>query len=291
MFEQIAPRADIHDLLGEGWGGRNVQLSIDRGMFYCFANKISSVFEGDQQCMEGNYLPAWTGSRCTYGVKSKWPFSLWWQYKISSAVYNGEYLYRCRDSVPGRKRNYETVVQRDEKQSMQAAVSERVARFRANPDLCPPFPSVPAATTWLEGFHSDKVRYPILIALGTSDTGKTEWAHSLFNNALELKIGTLPHFPEKMRTFNRKEHDGIILDDVRDLEFLSNHQDKIQGKYNGTVEFASTPGGGLAYEKDLFAVAVAVTINYSTRNLAHLQEHDWLGKPANRVLVHFPLNG
>ena len=46
---------------------------------------------------------------------------------------------------------------------------------------------------------------------------------------------------------------------------------------------------GLAYQKDLFAIPVVVTINYSTRSLAFLQNHDWLGKPANRVIIFFPL--
>ena len=87
------------------------------------------------------------------------------------------------------------------------------------------------------------LRYPLLLVLGPSHTGKTEWAKSLFCKPLELKIGTLEHFPEKMREFDRNFHDGLVLDDVRDLKFLSDHQDKLQGKYDSRVEFASTPGG------------------------------------------------
>ena len=34
-FEGLKPRADPNDLLGEGWGGRRVQDSYDRGFFYC----------------------------------------------------------------------------------------------------------------------------------------------------------------------------------------------------------------------------------------------------------------
>ena len=45
-------------------------------------------------------------------------------------------------------------------------------------------------------------------------------------------------------------HDGLVLDDVRDLRFLVRHQEKLQGKYDAMVEFASTPGSQLAYEKD-----------------------------------------
>ena len=54
------------------------------------------------------------------------------------------------------------------------------------------------------------------------------------------------------------------------------------------VEFAPTPGGQLAYSRDLFAVPVAVTVNYTTKNLTFLKENDWLRLPDNRVLVEFP---
>lgn len=287
-FEGLAPNTEANDLLQQGWCRKKMQESIDRGMFYCFAHKTSSVFNEGKQCMDGNYQPCWTSSVCNYKVKGVWPEDLWKARKVSSEVYS-EYLYLCRDGTPGRKRNYETVLQWEENKAMRATVEERVARFRADPNLCPPFPSVPAATTWLEKFKTDLVRYPILIAVGPSDTGKTEWAHTLFSNALELKIGTLQHFPEIMRTFCRTSHDGVILDDLRDLDFLSNNQEKIQGKYNGMIEFASTPGGHLAYWKDLFGVPIVATCNHSTKNLSYLQDHDWLGKPANRVVVKFPL--
>ena len=66
--------------------------------------------------------------------------------------------------------------------------------------------------------------------------GKTEWAHSLFKRPLELKVGTLQHFPEAMRRFDREKFDGLVLDDVRDLTFLGDHQEKLQGKYSGAVD-------------------------------------------------------
>ena len=56
-------------------------------------------------------------------------------------------------------------------------------------------------------------------------------------------------------------------------------------KYNGTVEFATTPGGACAYHLDLFAIPVVATINYSTKNRELLNTHDWLGNAGNRVLV------
>ena len=46
-----------------------------------------------------------------------------------------------------------------------------------------------------------------------------------------------------MRKFVSGVTDGLILDDVRDLQFVVDHQKKLQGKYDCTVEFGSTAGG------------------------------------------------
>jgi hypothetical protein len=90
-----------------------------------------------------------------------------------------------------------------------------------------------------------------------------------------------------MRSFSRKRHDGLILDDVRDLAFLSDHQEKLQGKYDVSVEFGSTAGGTCKYDRVLFAVPIAVTANFSTQNIDYLWNHDWLGTAANRELICF----
>ena len=93
-----------------------------------------------------------------------------------------------------------------------------------------------------------------------------------------------------MKTFRRGHHDGVVLDDLRDLSFLVCHQDKIQGKYDAEVEFQSSPCGESAYTLDLFAVPFVATANLSTANLEFLETNDFLGKPGNRVVVHWPLS-
>ena len=44
-FEGVRPRVDSHDLLGEGLCGRKHQQSMDRGFFYVWAEKTSSVYD------------------------------------------------------------------------------------------------------------------------------------------------------------------------------------------------------------------------------------------------------
>ena len=168
----------------------------------------------------------------------KWPEVLWKQGKLTHDVYE-EYIFLCRDGVLPRKRNLQAVREHEEKAARRVAIEERIARVRGNPELFGQFPDLPPVREWLNLFQRDALRYPILVVLGRSAWGKTEWAKSLFRNALEVKIGSLQHFPERMRAFDRAVHDGLILDDVRDLRFCTDHQEKLQGKYDFDVE--STP--------------------------------------------------
>ena len=288
-FEDLVCNAAANDILGEGLGGRRLQQSIDRGMFYCWADKIGTVRDDTgAQCTAANYAPCWTDLDRTYPVLGRWAERLWKAHKLSHAVHE-EYIFLCRDGVLAKKRNLDAVRDREAAVAAKLEIEERKKRLRANPSFFRPWPVVQAAVDWLEKFQHDSFRYPILIAVGPSLSGKTEWVKSLFRNVLDLKIGALPHFPEKMRTFVRSVHDGILLDDLRDLHFLVDHQEKIQGKYDVEVEFGSTPGGQLSYEKDLYRVPIAVTANRTTAHLDYLTDNDFLGNPENRVLVEFPL--
>ncbi|CAE7641355.1 unnamed protein product [Symbiodinium pilosum] len=272
IFEGVRPNCSPNAYLNEGVCRKKVQQSIDRGMFYVWADKVGTVRLGTGDlCVAANYEPCWTKK----------------QRKLTSQKYE-EYLFLTRDGVLARKRNLDAVREHEAGLAEAGIIEANSKRIRANPALYQPFPRVPAADAWLATFREDRLRYPVLIVLGPSQTGKTEWAKSLFKRPLELKVGSLEVFPEAMRSFDRTWHDGIVLDDVRDLNFLAEHQDKLQGKYDARVEFATTPGGTCAYSKYLFAVPVVVTINNSTRNLDFLLTHDWLSCERNRVLIRFP---
>ena len=295
-FEGIRPNArpSWSDYLGENFSRRSPQISLDRGFFYVWADKIGTQRMPDGSiCVDGDYAPVWTTARKKYKVLRKWPQNLWESRKLTHEVYD-ELLFETRQNVIGAKRNLDAVRNREfdllEEEEMEAVKK----RIRGNPDIYRPFKRVPQAERWIEGFQRDALRFPVLFVLAPSGAAKTEWAKSMFKCPLELKIGNLMHFPEKMRTFNRRIHDAVILDDVRDLEFISQHQHVLQGKYDERVEFASTPGGQCAYKRWLYRVPFVVTVNYSTANLDYFKTNDWLSKLDNCVLIEFseaPLEG
>lgn len=286
-FEELRPRADSHDLLGEGWCRKKLQESFDRAFFYCWAEKDGQVYDAQgRPCTKGNYEPAWTKALYNYPVRWRWAHNLWWKYKLCNKKYD-RYLFLCRDGTQGRKRYLDNWQQRAEAEAEAEEMAVVVKRVRGN--FTRPFPVVPAAVDWLACFKEERDRLPFLVVVGLSHTGKTEWAKSLFKAPLELKIGKLDHFPDKLREFSRKEHDAVILDDCRDFGWLVAQQEKLQGKYDLRVELGSTPGGQLAYSKWLWRIPLVVTANLTTKNPGLLENDDFLGQPANRVVVNFPL--
>ena len=288
-FQGIPPNASANDYLNEGMSRRNPQQCIDRGFFYVYASKIGTMCDAGAECVAGNYMPAWVKEPDVfkYRVLGKWVDALWRHYKLEDGIYE-QYLFAAREGVQTRKRNLDACKAWKEAKEQEVEMQQVIKRIRGNATLYQAFPEVPCVKDWLQKFQTDLLRYPLLLVQGPSASGKTEFAKSLFKQPLELKVGNSQVFPSKMVEFKRGFHDALILDDVRDLDFLVQHQEKLQGKYDGSIEFATTPGGTCFYTKYLFRIPTVVTINFTTRNLSYLSENDWLNKTVNRVLLKWP---
>ena len=63
---------------------------------------------------------------------------------------------------------------------------------------------------------------------------------------------------------------------------------KVDGHRILAPSVGSTAGGTCAYDRDLFGVPVVATVNFCTKKLQYLEQHDWLVNPGNRVLVQLP---
>ena len=288
VFKDFRPNVQDSDYLGEGFCRKRMQTSINRAMFYVWADKIGTQRDRSGKiCVDANYFPCWVPGVSKYAVQGRWAESLWKAHKLSHAMYE-TYIYLCRDGVVSRVNNLSAVRGREDDVAESELIESNTKRLRSDTQVYQGFPPIPEAVAWLLQFSRDALRYPLLIVIGPSFSGKTEWANSLFKKPLELQVGTLMYFPDGMRKFDRKTHDGLILDDVRDLEFVAANQEKLQSSYHRAVEFAPTPGGTRVYRKYLFRVPIVITINYSTKNLQYLAEHDWLMRDSNRVVVEWP---
>ena len=285
-FEGCCPNARANDLLGVGWArSHQWQTSVNRGHFYVWANKRGTVRDAQGSlCVAANYEPAWTNAKQTYAVKAEWPEKLWHEYKLDDLVYFNEYLFLCKDKVAAKKRNFEAFRAWHKSQKLDREVEERTVRIRDNPDLYQPYREVALAQEFLELFKHEAMHYPVLVVHAPSFAGKSEWAVSLFKRPLYLEIGALGLWPPGMKQLDRTVHDGLVLDDLRDLHFIHDNQEKLQGKYNRPVTLFNTPGGELACVVDLYRLPIIFTVNDSTANLDYLRVHDFC-KRRERVRV------
>ena len=210
----------------------------------------------------------------------KWSQILWQQRKLSHETYE-RYTFLCCDGMGARKRNLD-IVRQWEDNAEEDAEREATGR-RVRQKTFVPFPEIPEVTAWLALFKEEVDRYPFLVILGPSRSRKTEMAKALFKAPLELKVGWLTQIPDRMRTFSRKKHDAIVFDDLRDFQYIVDHQEKFQGKSDAQLEFGTTAGGQCAYTKWLHRVPVVVTANNTTKNAKLLDTDDFLGD--HRVLV------
>ena len=199
-------------------------------------------------CRAGNCEPAWTrelgsdlqgGVQATYKYKvsGDWARNLWQEYKLETSVYE-DYLYLCKDKLAANKRNLELYQGWKRERDLINTIKERTKRIKENPDLYTPFGRVPEAEDLLAEFgnDADAMRYPVLLVHAPSYACKSEWAVSFFKNLLYVEIGAPCMWPASMKKLDRSVHDGLVLDDVRDLRFLEENQEKLQGKYNRPVE-------------------------------------------------------
>ena len=184
---------------------------MDRAFFYVRANNVGTVVDqSGELCVEGSRKLAWTSASNTYAVKGARLDKLFRAYKLSLSVYE-DYLYCCRDGVATRKRSPDLLKAKQEEQALKHEVEERTKLLRADAALYQPFKQVPEAAAWLAKFQAPRLRYPVLVVHAPSHTGKTEWASSLFQKPLELKVGTLTHFPEDMRAFDRRARQDMRI--------------------------------------------------------------------------------
>ena len=287
-FRGLKPNARPawRDYCGGGRNKKDPQSGLDRGFFYVWANKIGTCTDPTgKPCVHGNYAPVWTDERFRYEAKGGWSETLWRRRQLSHEGHM-EYLVLCRDRVPARARNLQEAMQGELSLANTARLKEDERRVRENPELYRAFHNFEVIEGWLRLFGSDALRYPICVVFGPSHIGKTELAKSWFRRPLVMKVGHLVHImPEKMRQLDRELHDGIVFDDVRDLDFLVQHQHAMQGKPGEEVWFAETEGGTRAYSKNLFKLPMVATANKSTKNQQFLETDDFLGHPKNRVVL------
>ena len=257
-------------------GKRNQSAPVDQRTLHVYANKIGTVQDTNGLPIYwGNYGPDWCSStKYHFQVNARWPENLWRRHKLEHDQWD-EYIELCRDGVQSRQNNLKRVREAEEKRANAAEREENMKAFRTDPEKNRPFKQFPEIEAWRAIMAEERMRYPILVIIADTNLGKTQLAKSLYPDPLTLDIGPLMFFPDRMRLFNRKKHGAIVLDDVRDMKFLTDHQHILQSRRDDDeITFASTAGGTCEYSKYFFRVPFIVTANPSTENLRDAPSQD-----------------
>ena len=180
-------------------------------------------------------------------------------------------------------------------EKMREHIQKTAKRLKENPDIVPVYPPVGIVEHWKLEFSSDRPRYRIMVVVGASGLGKTDWVLSLFSNPFVMRVGDSDGWPSSFKYFEYFENDAIILDDVRSAKFLVKFQHILQAKGWGAESFGDTQGGQLRYEKYVYAKPFVVTMNptsayleYFTSRDADKGGNDFLGSSSNVLYVDFP---
>ena len=106
---------------------------------------------------------------------------------------------------------------------------------------------LPLTVAWQAGMKLPKHRSEIHLVFALSKSGKTEYGIAIFDNPFICDFGQHGTFPDSFRFFDEDQYDGIVVDEVHDVQHIVNHQNAFQGHWKKEFTFASTSGGTCEY--------------------------------------------
>ena len=176
--------------------------------------------------VDTNYVP-WRD----YPVRGKWAEDLWWEGKLSNAVYFS-YSVRCRKGHDTRLRDFNAVARDEAELRMDREIKKRKAQLAL---LLHPFRRFPKVDEWENQYLHVRPRYKLLLLHADSRAGKTSFAEALFTNPLVVTVEDSPFLD--LKGFDRACHDGVVLDNVNSFGQLRKWRAVLQARN------AKTKGG------------------------------------------------
>ena len=276
-------RTNNYDQDGEGGSaprGRNFRDSLNGGHFYLSCAKIGKV---DHVTNYDPFVDFYPSVRLVDGFVAKGKITpdtwLFYRDKLTLNFHTAFETMRA-------KRRYQAEVEHARMMEESAEIEKRLRES----DEYKEFPAHPLVESFKARFAKDEMRYPVLLILGPSHLGKTEFAKSIFRHPLLVEVGATAFVPDTMRTYRRygeARHDAIVFDDVRNMRFLRDHQELFQCK--STVhELGRSPTGQNAYKVLLYRTPLIFTMNFSTQNLDLLHSCDFCSNPRNVYVLRYP---
>ena len=253
--------------------GANFQEASNRVHFYTWVNKRGTLYRGT------NWAP-WK----KYRVLGKWLDDLWSDHKLDHKEY-GDLPLQVRVGYSGRKRDLEQVLAHER----EAVVDRKLEEVGGVQDqLKAPFRVFPAVEAWESTFLEVRFRWPLLVLVADSASGKSSFAESRFDHPYLLTVEDAEYLD--LRDFDNTRHDGLVLDNVNSWAQLLKWRAVLQAR-NAKSRGGQSATNVYSYVQYLYGVPVVATIDLDAPD-AYLADEDspwrsnWLCK--NTVCVRLP---
>jgi len=233
--------------------GANAQTVSNRGHFYCWAPKIGTERVGS------NWRPFEH-----YRVLGAWIDDLWSEGKLAHKEY-GDLSLRIRKGYASRKRDLEAVVA-DERE---ACVDRTIVEVNASlGKMKAPFRSFPEVTAWEDTFLYMAFRWKILALQADSDSGKSNFAESLFQKPFCVTVESAEDLD--LKGFAADQFDGIVLDNVNSWGQLLRWRAVLQSR-NAKSKGGRSATNMYSYVQYLYGVPIVATVDFDAPDPELLQ--------------------
>ena len=173
--------------------GSTMQASLDAGHFYLMMDKVGKIESRSNLVAFQDYYP--DKSRLDkFRLQGKLTDDAWLRYHSFLTIG----FSKAYEDIRAKRKYAE-----DEKiHKMRKEQADIEALLRSSGKL-KPFRTYEPVQRWLAHFGDHRVRYPVLLLLGPSHRGKTEYAKSLFAKPLVLTVGSSNMIPNGLRNYER----------------------------------------------------------------------------------------
>ena len=118
-------------------------------------------------------------------------------------------------------------------------------------------------------------RYKFLVLHGPSRTGKSRLARSLFGYDRTLVVDVLNAEHPNLKSYRRGQHRAILLDEMRDPQFLVDNKKALQSHVDG-AELGQSPTQQYVYNVFLWRTPIIITTNNFNLEILAPADRDWV---------------
>ena len=268
VFLAATPRADV---CRAGARDRVNRPAALRGLYYVAIMKRGTL------AANTNYH-AWTD----YFPKPSWVTGWWNQHKLTHEQYLRESVL-FRTGHRARQAEVDAVMEAERRQYLKRRHEEAMTVLQARRREFKPKPL--QVRRWLAAFGVPDWRYAMLVLVGPSKMGKSEWAKDMRGPQKTLLVDCQNALHPDLAEFDPLRHEAVVLDEISGADFVIRNKKLLQGHVDG-ARLGQSPTQRYAYDISLWRVPIILTCNHWDPEVDVMRPSDrhWL---LENCVVHY----